>query len=141
MEYKKFGNTLIARIDPGEDIVEQLLIIAGRENITLAQVNALGAVREFTIGAYSVPEQKYYQKDYSGSWEVVSLHGNVTRKDGAPYVHLHMGAGDHSGVMVGGHLNRAIIGGTCEMFITMYDGEIGRKHDPVTGLQIFDFDC
>lgn len=139
MEYRKFGDTIIARMDPGDEIIGQLTEIVKAENVKLAMVNALGAIREFTIGAYSVPEQKYYKKDYEGSWEVVSLHGNVTRKDGEPYIHLHLGAGDHSGAQYGGHLNRAVIGGTCEMFITCYDGEIGRKKDDVTGLQVFDF--
>ena len=138
MEYKKVGNTLVARIDVGEEVVEQLMNIVKKEDIHLAMVNALGAASEFTVGAYNVSEQKYYKKDYSGAWEIVSLHGNVTRKEGEPYIHLHMGAGSESGEMVGGHLNRAVIGGTCEMFITCYDGEVGRKHDDVTGLQVFD---
>lgn len=139
MEYKCFGNTVAVRMDAGDEIIEQLHTIIDSEKIKFAQINALGAIKEFTIGAYSVPEQKYYKKDYEGCWELVSLHGNVTQKDGEPYLHLHIGAGDESGAMVGGHLNRAVIGGTCEMFITIYDGTVGRNKDPITGLQVFDF--
>lgn len=44
MEYRRFENTIIARIDKGEEILEQVKIIALTENIRLASVQALGAV-------------------------------------------------------------------------------------------------
>lgn len=36
MEYKRFGNTVIARIDRNEEILEQLQSIAVQENVLLA---------------------------------------------------------------------------------------------------------
>ena len=50
MEYKKFGNTLIVRLDRGEEIVERLLELARREHITLACVHGLGAADQVTVG-------------------------------------------------------------------------------------------
>lgn len=41
MEYRKFDNIIIARIDKGEEILEQLKAIAITENIKLASINAL----------------------------------------------------------------------------------------------------
>ena len=41
MEYRKFDNVIIARIDKGEEILEQLKAIAINENIKLASINAL----------------------------------------------------------------------------------------------------
>lgn len=48
MEYRRFGNTLIARIDKGEEITEKVREISLKENIKLASVQALGAVGDFT---------------------------------------------------------------------------------------------
>ena len=48
MEYRKFDNIIIARIDKGEEILEQLKAIAITENIKLASINALGAINDFT---------------------------------------------------------------------------------------------
>ena len=39
MEYRKFDNIIIARIDKGEEILEQLKAIAITENIKLASIN------------------------------------------------------------------------------------------------------
>lgn len=139
MEYRKFNDTIVVRLDPGEEILEQIKNVVTKENIKLAHVEALGATNEFTIGAYSIPEKKYYQKEYKGVWEIVALHGNINTKDGEFYTHIHMGAGDNEGHFVGGHLNRAVISATCEMFITIINGTVDRKVDEKTGLNIFKF--
>lgn len=139
MEYKKFKNTIIARMDRGEEILEQLKIIAENENIKLASISALGAVNDFTVGVYNVEEKKYYSNDFKGSYEIVSLTGTINTFDGKYYSHLHMSAGDNSGRVFGGHLNRAVISATCEMVINIIDGTVDRKHDDITGLNIFKF--
>lgn len=46
MEYRKFGDTYLLRMDPGEEILEQVKKLALAEDIRLATVQALGAVRE-----------------------------------------------------------------------------------------------
>ena len=56
MKYKKFENTIIARIDKGEDIVEQVKNIALKENIKLASIQALGAINDFTVGVFKTKE-------------------------------------------------------------------------------------
>ena len=51
MEYRRFENTIIARIDKGEEILEQVKIIALTENIQLASVQALGCLLYTSIMA------------------------------------------------------------------------------------------
>ena len=46
MEYRKFNNTIVARIDKGEEILEKIKEIALKENIKLANINALGATND-----------------------------------------------------------------------------------------------
>ena len=59
MEYRRFQDTLIVRMDRGEEITEQLRAVAEKENVTLASVEALGAVNDFTVGVYNTAEKKY----------------------------------------------------------------------------------
>ena len=140
MEYRKFGNTIFARIDRGEEILEKLKEISVKENIKLAHVSALGATNDFTVGVFNVDEKKYYANSFSGNFEIVSLTGTVTTMDGEFYAHLHMSAGNDKGEVFGGHLNRAKISATCEMVITVTDDTVERKFNEDVGLNLFDFE-
>lgn len=139
MDYRRFGDTLIVRIDRGEEITEQLRTVAEKEAIRLAAVEALGAVNDFTVGVYNVAEQKYYSNRFQGAYEIVSLTGTISTMDGKFYQHLHMSAGDDKGVVFGGHLNSAMVSATCEMVIRVIDGMVERAKDPEIGLNLFRF--
>lgn len=139
MEYKRFGNKIIVRIDKDEEILEQVKELALKENIRLAAVQALGATNSFTVGVYNVAEKKYYANTFSGSFEIVSLTGTINTMNGAFYTHLHMSAGNDKGEVFGGHLNRAVISATCEMVITVIDGRVDRFHSEEIGLNLFQF--
>ena len=75
MEYRKFDNVIVARIDKDEEILEQLRVIAIKENIKLASVQALGAINDFTVGVYKTDEKKYYSNSFKGYYEITSLTG------------------------------------------------------------------
>ena len=139
MEYRRFNDVIIARIDRGEEIVEKLITISKQEKVRLASIEALGAVDDFTVGVYKVDEKKYYSNHFEGAYEIVSLTGTITTKDGQVYHHLHMSAGDDKGAVFGGHLNEAYVSATCEMVIRMIDGTVERKTDSETGLNLFCF--
>ena len=64
MEYRRFGDKIVVRIDRGEEILDQVKELAHRENITLASVTALGATNDFTVGVYKVEEQRYYANEF-----------------------------------------------------------------------------
>lgn len=139
MEYRRFGNTIVARIDRGEDILTALQEIAEAEDIRLASISALGATNDFTVGVYNVDEKQYHANDFRGNFEIVSLTGTVSTMDGRFYAHLHMSAGDEKGQVFGGHLNRAVVSAVCEMVITVIDGTVDRSFSPEIGLNLFRF--
>ena len=97
MEYRRFDNTIVARIDRGEEVLEQVAAIAQAEQIKLASVQALGAVGEFTVGVFHTAEKQYHANSFAGDFEIVSLTGTINTMDGAFYTHLHMSAGNEKG--------------------------------------------
>ena len=139
MEYRRFGNTIVARIDRGEEILAAVREIAGTEHIQLASVSALGATNDFTVGVYNVDEKQYHANDFQGNFEIVSLTGTINTMDGEFYTHLHMSAGDEKGQVFGGHLNRAVVSAVCEMVITVIDGVVDRRFNEEIGLNLFRF--
>ncbi len=140
MDYRRFGDTVVMRIDRGEEILSRLRAMAERENILLASVRALGAVGDFTVGVFRTGEKKYFANRFTGDYEIVSLTGTISTMDGAYYAHLHMSAGDEQGHVVGGHLNEAIVSATCEMVVEIIDGRADRAFDPDVGLNLFKFE-
>jgi len=139
MEYRRFQNTIVARIDKGEEILEQVKRIARKEQIKLASVQALGAVSQFTAGGFKTEEKEYIANEFNGSFEIVSLTGTINTMNGEFYCHLHMSAGNHKGEVFGGHLNKALVSATCEMIITVIDGTVDRYFDEEIGLNLFRF--
>lgn len=139
MEYRKFQNKIIVRMDKGEEILEKVREVAEKEKIKLADISALGAVSEFTVGVFDTEAKEYHANEFKGSFEIVSLTGTINTMNDEFYCHLHMRAGNEKGQVFGGHLNRAIISATCEMVITLIDGRVDRRFEKEVGLNLFQF--
>jgi len=139
MEYKRFGDKIFARMDKGEDIVEQVKEIALKESIKLGYIQALGAVGDITVGAFDPVSKTYRANSMQGKFEIVSLTGTINTMNGEYYSHLHMSVGDEEARVFGGHLNKAVVSGTCEMVIVAVDGEVDRAFSPEIGLNLFRF--
>ena len=139
MEYRRFGNAIVARIDKGEEIVEKVMELAGKERIALASVQALGAIGSFTAGVFRTDEKRYLSNEFEGYFEIVSLTGTINTLEGKPYCHLHISAGNEKGEVFGGHLNRAVVSATCEMVIRLIDGRVERYFDEDIGLNLLQF--
>lgn len=140
MDYRRFNNTIIARIDRGEEVHEKLKEIATKENIKLASIYGLGATNKFRIGSFKVSNKDYTEYDFEGDYEILSLIGSISTKDGEYYPHLHISCGDDKGKVFGGHLKKARISVTCELTINIIDGIVDRQLDEVTGINIYKFD-
>ena len=140
MEYRKFPQGYMLRLDPGEEIVSSLTRLVADENIQLASVSAIGATNDVTIGIFNTTEKQYYSQRYQGDYEISALVGSVTRKEGEPYLHLHITIGNPvTGQVHAGHLTSAVISATLELFLQVWDGQVGRKFSDQVGLNLFEF--
>ena len=140
MDYRRFNDTVIARIDKGEEIVAQVRRISEAEGIKLASVQALGAINDFHAGLFDTVEKKYHGNHFEGAFEIVSLTGTINTMNGEFYTHLHISAGDIEGNVFGGHLVDATVSATCEMVIRILDGRVDRYFDEEVGLNLFKFE-
>ena len=134
MEYSVFDDIIVVRLDKDEKITESLLRVAKEEGISLASVSGIGATDDFEVGVFDLEKKEYDRIHYTGNHEITSLTGNVTTKDGAPYLHLHITCAGAGGKMVGGHLFDAKISLTAEIFLQKANGKTERLRDDALGI-------
>ncbi|MBQ6594699.1 MAG: DNA-binding protein [Clostridia bacterium] len=140
MEYRSFGDTWVIRMDRGEEIVSSLTEFCRRERVTLGAVEALGAADHAVVGLYDVEKRQFHKNTFDGPMEITSVLGNISVKDGEPYLHLHINLCGEDLRVFGGHLIECRISATCEMFVRRLDGVVERKlDDDVTGLNLYSF--
>ena len=139
MDYKRFPNAIVLRVDRGEEILEQLKAVCLKENVKLASVSGIGAINDLTSGVWDVERKEYYSNHFTGVYEVANLVGTITTMNGEYYAHIHISAGDAQGHMVGGHLNRAVVSATSEIVLHLIDGTVEREFDPGVGLNLLKF--
>ena len=141
MKYRRFEDTIVARLDKGDEIMESIKTIIAAENIKLAHVSALGATDDFHIGVFDMTKKQYNKRHITGAvHEICSLNGTINTMNGEPYIHVHITAASGNGEVVGGHFIDGTICLTCEMVITVIHGEIDRIHDDVLDINIYKMD-
>jgi uncharacterized protein len=133
MKYFVLGSTYVIRLDAGEKIVETMKALCERDGIGGGFFNGLGAVGEAEIGHFDPTSNDYSWVKLSGPHEIVSLYGNITTVDGRPFIHAHIALGDKSFTVKGGHLKEAAVSVTCEVTLTRFRDDIGRKRDEASG--------
>lgn len=140
MEYKRQRNTVIVRVDKGEDIIKELLGLSEKENILFASISGLGAVNDIELGIFDTSEKRYHSKRFTGDFEITSLVGTLSRKDKKPYIHVHMSVGNVlTNEFFGGHLNKAIVGATAEIVLNVVEIVVEREFVEEIGLNLFKF--
>lgn len=139
MEFRRFENDYVIRLNKGENVIESLKKLCKEENIKLAEITGLGASNKVEIGVFNTNTKEYKTKVFEGMFEITSLVGNATRKDGEVYLHIHINFGDAEGNVYGGHLVDSKISATSEIIVRKINGEVGRKLSEEIGLNLLSF--
>ncbi|HCL01074.1 MAG TPA: DNA-binding protein [Lachnoclostridium phytofermentans] len=139
MDYRRFQNHYVIRLDRGEDIVTKLKELAKTEQIKLATLSGLGACGKVTAGIFDTTNKAYKSYTFEGDFEIVSISGTITTMKGEIYTHFHISVSDENGNVYGGHLNEAIISGTGELVLTVIDGVVEREFSEEIGLNLLKF--
>jgi predicted DNA-binding protein with PD1-like motif len=139
MEYKKFANKFIVRLERGEEIVEELMKLCRKEHIFLGTITGLGAADIIHAGYFEFKTKTYHQQEFKGDFEITHLNGNVSTMKGEVYLHLHITFADEKQRAFGGHLKKAVISGTFEGVIEKIDTRVEREYNDDVGLNLYKF--
>lgn len=139
MEYKVYGNVIVVRIDPNEEIMSCIEEVADKERITFASFSGIGAVKEITGGLFNPEKKKYEALCFEGYYEITSMIGNITTLNGNPYIHMHCNWANDKCKTYGGHVTSAVVSVAAEIFITTYSGNVHRSFNKETGFNQMEF--
>ena len=139
MEYRLFNDTYVIRLDRGEEVMTVLTDFCQREGIKLGSITAIGAADRAILCLYDVTEKAYSKKAFNEPLEITSLMGTVSCKQGKTHLHLHATVSDRNMQAFGGHVNALVIGGTCEIFLRTLPGQVTRRLEEETGLNVLSF--
>ena len=134
MQYEKVEKDYFINIAKDEKVIETLTGFCKERGIRNAKLSGIGAVKKTEIGAYDLPEKEYIKKEYPEILELLSFEGNVSLKDGEPFIHAHVVLSDHQMKTFGGHLFETTVGVAGEFFLREFDGNAYRELDPDIGL-------
>ncbi|MHC1742461.1 MAG: PPC domain-containing DNA-binding protein [Syntrophobacteraceae bacterium] len=132
------SKTWMGRLNHGADLLEELNTLCRREGARLGRIEALGAVQRACLGYYDQVQRVYQFITLDQHLEILNLTGNVSLKDGQPFVHAHVTLGDDEGSAFGGHLAPGTVIFACEFVLQVFDGpDLVREFDDETGLPLW----
>lgn len=130
-------NAFFLRLDAGEVLHETIVRFCEEQGITAGHFTAIGAVRGLVLAYYHLDRKEYAQRECEGDLEVVSCTGNVALFEDRPFLHVHGVFSDADYRPYAGHVVRAEVSATLEVYLTpFYGGGIRREPDPATGLKL-----
>lgn len=134
----KARQIFMGKLGYGADLLEELTDICKKENIKLGRVEALGAVQKARVGFYDQKTHQYSFLNLDQPMEITNLVGNISIKDGIPFVHAHITLSDKNGNAHGGHLTSGTVVFAGEFVMEAFDGPaMERGMDEVTGLALW----
>jgi uncharacterized protein len=102
------GRTFIGRLEKGSDLVAEIERICEERGVSAAWVSVIGAVQHAAFAYYHQGDLRYLELSSGTHHEIVGFIGNVSLRDGKPFLHAHATFADEHGACVGGHLLRGI---------------------------------
>ena len=138
MRYQVFDDRIQIRGETGEHAAEVLMEVLQREKVTFASLTGLGAVRWARFAYYNADTRSYEEHDFEEQLEIVSLVGNVSLRDGEPFVHWHVSLSRHDMSVIGGHFLDAIVRPNLEIWLRRESAEVHRVLDVDSGLALMD---
>ncbi len=138
------SRTLILRCDRKDLLHDRILDVCKAHGVRCAAVRGLGAFEEAELVEYDQAKKAYKPtQTIRAAMELLSLQGNVSEKDGQPFLHLHAAVSREREdqarriEVLGGHLVRAVVF-AAEVTLDCYDDlRLHRLPDEPTGLALW----
>ena len=137
MNFHRDNSRVLMTLAKGDYINRTFESFAAIKGVECAWLNGIGALENPEIGYYSVEDKLYHRKHFMGEYELTSLIGNITMKEGKPFAHTHITFSDANYNVFGGHLFDAKITAAGEFIMQLGNDNITRKMNHGIGLPLW----
>jgi len=140
--YTKFelGRNFLVRAEHDSDLVQFVTELAEKKKITVATFTAIGALKRAKLEFYDQEKHEYQEMPLDSPQEIASCVGNISVKDGRPFVHAHAVLADKNGNTKAGHLLEGVVFAAEVHLRELKGAKLERKYDKVTGLSLWDIE-
>jgi predicted DNA-binding protein with PD1-like motif len=131
MSFRKLdvGRIFLVRAKHDSEIVKFVTELAKENAIMTATFTAIGALKCAKLGFYDQEKHEYLETPLLTPQEIASCVGNISIKEGEPFVHAHAVLADQNGKTKAGHLLEGKVY-AAEIHLTELIGEkLVRKND------------
>jgi len=118
----KLNRVVVRRLAPGADLLAELNRIASEEGIQLGALSGIGALKRAAVGIFLPHTKEYKVNEFDEELEICALTGNISLKDGVPFVHAHLSLSDREGRAFGGHVFPGCVIFVAEVVMWVFDG-------------------
>jgi len=137
MKYRVDNGRIFMTLDKGDLINKTFESYSKSNGIGCTWINGIGAIENPEIGYYSMETKSYHHKIFSGDYELTSLIGNITIKEGKYFSHTHITFSNTSFQVFGGHLFDAKITAAGEFVMFPGNKDIIREMNSDIGLPLW----
>jgi len=124
-------------INRGEKLVEAITRFAKENKLKGGLISGIGALMNAELGFYHLDTKTYQRTLFDkGDFELISLHGNITKNNGEYFTHVHCSLGKEDYSVIGGHLFEAEVAVVAEVYITPLGVLPERDEDKSIGLNL-----
>jgi predicted DNA-binding protein with PD1-like motif len=135
------SNVFVVRLKPKDEIREKIEEVMKHNGLKKAVIlSGIGSVFEATFFGVKKNSKLPFGKDKiaiikeKGPFEILTLEGNILPAGDKLISHIHITLGAHDGSILGGHLDRAIVYTTLELFLAeIKESKVEKESDNIAG--------
>lgn len=131
------GRTFAFRAEHDSELVQLITKFAKEKGIKKAFFTAIGAIKRAKLGYYDQQKHEYITFPVENPHEIVSCIGNISLKNGGPFVHAHVVLADEKGDTKAGHFFEGTVFAAEVHLQELVGPELVREHDKITDLSLW----
>ncbi len=135
----KLGRFFLCGLEHNSAFVQSIKRFAKEKRVTMAVFTVIGAVKHAKLACYDQVKHEYQQIKLDKPLEIASCFGNLSLKDGKPFVHVHAVLADATGKTYAGHLINATVFAAELHLQELLGNKLEREYDQTTGLALWEF--